>query len=39
MDKVQEIKETIQKIRPYINRDGGDVEFVEIGRASCRERV
>lgn len=29
MDKVQEIKETIQKIRPYINRDGGDVEFVD----------
>lgn len=28
MDKITEIKKTIEKIRPYINRDGGDVEFV-----------
>ncbi|HZJ86498.1 MAG TPA: NifU family protein [Erysipelotrichaceae bacterium] len=34
MDKVQEIKETIQKIRPYINRDGGDVEFVDYNADS-----
>lgn len=30
MDKINEIKATIQKIRPYINRDGGDVEFVDF---------
>ena len=34
MDKVQEIKETIQKIRPYINRDGCDVEFVDYNADS-----
>ncbi|NLC54385.1 MAG: NifU family protein [Erysipelothrix sp.] len=28
MEKINEIKQTIEKIRPYINRDGGDVEFV-----------
>lgn len=28
MNKVEEIKSSIEKIRPYINRDGGDVEFV-----------
>lgn len=26
--KIDEIKHTIDKIRPYIQRDGGDVEFV-----------
>ncbi len=28
MEKEKQILETINKIRPYINRDGGDVEFV-----------
>lgn len=28
MEKEKQIKQTIEKIRPYINRDGGDVEFV-----------
>ena len=28
MNKETEIKQSIEKIRPYINRDGGDVEFV-----------
>lgn len=26
--KIEEIKHVIEKIRPYIQRDGGDVEFV-----------
>jgi len=26
----KEIKTTLQKIRPYIQRDGGDVEFVKF---------
>lgn len=30
MSKEQEIVSTINKIRPYINRDGGDVEFVSF---------
>ncbi len=30
MSKEQEIMQTINKIRPYINRDGGDVEFVSF---------
>lgn len=28
--KIDEIKSTIEKIRPYIQRDGGDVEFVSF---------
>lgn len=28
--KIDEIKNTIEKIRPYIQRDGGDVEFVSF---------
>jgi len=27
---IEEIVETIDKIRPYIQRDGGDVEFVDV---------
>lgn len=27
-DKNQEIEKVINKIRPYIQRDGGDVEFI-----------
>jgi Fe-S cluster biogenesis protein NfuA len=27
---VEEIIETLDKIRPYIQRDGGDVEFVDV---------
>ena len=26
----QEIKKVLEKIRPYIQRDGGDVEFVKV---------
>lgn len=28
--RVEEVIKTIDKIRPYIQRDGGDVEFVKI---------
>lgn len=28
--KEQEIKEVIEKVRPYIQRDGGDIEFVSF---------
>lgn len=28
--KEEEIIQTIDKIRPYLQRDGGDVEFVEF---------
>ena len=27
---IVEIKEVIELIRPYINRDGGDIEFVKF---------
>ena len=27
---IVEIKEVIELIRPYINRDGGDIEFVKL---------
>lgn len=26
---VKQVKQTLEKIRPYINRDGGDIKFVE----------
>ena len=29
-DTVKLIKETLDKVRPFINRDGGDVEFVDF---------
>lgn len=28
--KIEEVKKCINKIRPYIQRDGGDVEFVAL---------
>ena len=28
--KIEEIKNVIEKIRPYIQRDGGDLEFVDF---------
>lgn len=36
--KIEEIKRVIDKIRPYIQRDGGDIEFVsfEEGIVSVR---
>jgi len=27
---IDQIADTIEKIRPYIQRDGGDVEFVDV---------
>ena len=29
-DIIKQIKKTIKKIRPYINSDGGDLEFVRF---------
>ena len=29
-DKIKLVKQTIEKIRPYLQRDGGDVEFVSL---------
>lgn len=29
-DKVALVKKTIEKVRPYIQGDGGDVEFVKL---------
>ena len=29
-DTVKLIKETIDKVRPFINRDGGDIEYVDF---------
>ena len=29
-DTIKLIKETLNKVRPFINRDGGDVEFVDF---------
>lgn len=27
---VEEIKKVINKLKPYLNRDGGDIEFVDF---------
>ena len=29
-DKIKLVKQTIEKIRPYLQRDGGDVEFISL---------
>ena len=29
-EKVELVKKTIEKVRPYIQGDGGDVEFVKL---------
>ena len=29
-ETIKLIKETLDKVRPFINRDGGDVEFVDF---------
>ena len=35
---MEEVKAALDGIRPYLQADGGDIS-IEIGRASCRERV
>ena len=30
MDQEAEIKKVIHKLRPYLQRDGGDIEFLEF---------
>lgn len=37
--KVDEIKNVIEKIRPYIQRDGGDVEFVAFEDGVVKVRM
>lgn len=29
MDKIERIKELINEIKPYLNMDGGDIEFIK----------
>ena len=29
-EKIEAIKEVIHKLRPYLQRDGGDLEFVDF---------
>ena len=29
-EKIREIEKTIEKVRPYIQNDGGDVQFVKF---------
>ncbi len=36
MNKIEEkIKQTLEKIRPYLNNDGGDVEFIKFEDGIC----
>ena len=36
MNKSEEkIKEVLEKIRPYLNHDGGDVEFIKFEEGIC----
>ncbi len=40
MNKTKEkIKEVLNKIRPYLNQDGGDVEFVKFEDGICYVRL
>ncbi len=38
-EKEQEIMKVIDKIRPYIQRDGGDVEFVSFANGCVSVRM
>ncbi len=38
-EKITEIKKVIEKIRPYIQRDGGDVEFVTFNDGCVSVRM
>jgi Fe-S cluster biogenesis protein NfuA len=38
-EKVKAIKKTIEKCRPYIQADGGDVEFVKLEDDICYVKV
>lgn len=38
-EKITEIKKVIDKIRPYIQRDGGDVEFVKFEEGIVHVRM
>ena len=31
-EKIKLIEKTIEKVRPYIQNDGGDVQFVKLGQ-------
>ena len=36
MNKIEEnIKEVLNKIRPYLNQDGGDVQFIKFENGIC----
>lgn len=37
--KSEEIKRVIEKIRPYIQRDGGDIEFVSFDEGIVNVRL
>lgn len=37
--KTEEIKRVIEKIRPYIQRDGGDIEFVSYDEGIVSVRL
>ena len=39
MDINKQIKNTLNKIRPYLQRDGGDVEFVRFAEGTVYVRL
>ena len=39
MKTEEKIKEIIEKIKPYLNQDGGDVEFVRFEDGICFVRL
>lgn len=36
---ITQILETLDKIRPFINKDGGDIEFVEFNEGIVKIRM
>ena len=34
-ETIEKIEETIEKIRPYLNNDGGDVKFIKFEDGIC----
>lgn len=39
MDIESKIKEIIEKIKPFLNNDGGDVEFLKYDKGVCYIRL
>ena len=38
-DRLEDVKKALEKVRPFLQQDGGDVEFVEMVENEVRVRL